>query len=667
MPSILLLAFAVPFCLYAEGTKELVPRDGLQLNVEVLNPTLTGFASYRATPGQRLHISIADPTTEKICFGFGYLYKNNFIDSIAGIPVYYRIKDPNGNIVLGPERVPVSGRGFINTYRQAVLGPNTITNNDSGYNALEFQPAMAGNYYIEFNPDNPNTLPPDTVFNRNFAFKYFDITVVRNGAPRLGRLWSQNWNLNANSLRNPIFAKFFIYSTDSITTVLDCNGMRPFGFSIVCNRTGLRNTGNIDFDRRSADYNFFYDEYKIFLNNPDPEIFPDGRPARLLFPPRISCTSNGAFCVSLIPDKLCYCDMYIELNGIDGFQPDSRDVRYNRFLLGGPNCISWDGNDGLGNPVQPGTNVRFIISIVSGLTNFPVYDAEYNPNGFNVERVRPSQAAPQIYFDDSQIPLGGTELLGGRRNVHPWTSTPLDFYGEQAGDGLGSGFGNIRTLNTWWTGFDRGYFFSYVFGPCDGRFIAPSARLDSLTIQFGTRDVVIDPHRNNTYPNGFNPASITILQEPKCGVQNVNPTTGVFTYLPNNTPECRNSRDTILYFVCDYNDPPLCVTDTIIIRMVPFITLPNLIIPGGFSPNNDGVNDLLVIGNSEGVKLRVRIYNRWGSVVYESEDYKNDWDGVANSGVKAGGQGRVPDGVYFAVVNLTNTGESICQAVTVKR
>jgi hypothetical protein len=35
------------------------------------------------------------------------------------------------------------------------------------------------------------------------------------------------------------------------------------------------------------------------------------------------------------------------------------------------------------------------------------------------------------------------------------------------------------------------------------------------------------------------------------------------------------------------------------------------------------------------------IYNRWGTIVYQSEDYQNDWDG-----------GNVSDGVYFYVLEL---------------
>jgi len=651
----------------AEGTKEFQPRKSNNCNLEVLNPNYFTYAnnigyyfgSYKATPEGRLHISIADPSREKIYFGFGYLYKNNVIDTVNPIPVYYRIKDPLGNVVYGPQLVPTSGQGFINTYEQAKNGPAAFPGNaDSGYSALSYQPLQAGDYYIEFNPDNPTTPPAENVFNRNFAFRFFDITVSRDNQPRLGRVWSKNWNLNANQLSNPIYTKFYIYSTDSITTKIDCNGLRPFGFSVVCNRTGLSNTGLLEFDRQSREYNYFYPEYRIFLNNPDPLIFPDGKTARLRFAPRLSCQNDGNFCVSLVPDRLCYCDMYIELNGVDGYQPNSRDLRFNRFLLSGPNCVPWNGNDGLGNRVPNGTNLRFYISIVSGLTNLPLFDAELNPIGFKVERIRPSVDLPKIYWDDSKIPFGVTNLEGCADNCHPWNFTP----GDLAWTG---GFGDIRSINTWWTGFDRPYFFSANMGPCNNNLLTPAARLDSLTILAGTDFVVINPHINNTYPNPINYSSITIIQEPKKGRVQVK-ADGNFIYLPN--PGVVNVRDTIYYFICDFNDPPLCVTDTILINIVDKYTIPNLVIPKGFSPNGDNINDKFIINNAPGAEISLQIYNRWGSLVYENNSYSPEtaWDGVPNKGVQLQG-GHVPDGVYFGIVKLKSTNESIATAITIKR
>jgi uncharacterized repeat protein (TIGR01451 family)/gliding motility-associated-like protein len=74
-----------------------------------------------------------------------------------------------------------------------------------------------------------------------------------------------------------------------------------------------------------------------------------------------------------------------------------------------------------------------------------------------------------------------------------------------------------------------------------------------------------------------------------------------------------------------------------------------LFIPEGFSPNGDGNNDKFVIQPlKDEERIEFKVYNRWGSLVYASSDYKNDWGGESNQGVKVVGQGEgLPDGTYF--------------------
>jgi large repetitive protein len=93
-------------------------------------------------------------------------------------------------------------------------------------------------------------------------------------------------------------------------------------------------------------------------------------------------------------------------------------------------------------------------------------------------------------------------------------------------------------------------------------------------------------------------------------------------------------------------------SDTRIICPDALITTADLFIPQGFSPNGDGQNDRFVI---QGVKpteqVELVIFNRYGGVVYASQDYKNDWNGTSNQGVKVIGDGQgLPDGTYFYCV-----------------
>ncbi|WP_207505402.1 Ig-like domain-containing protein [Telluribacter humicola] len=92
-----------------------------------------------------------------------------------------------------------------------------------------------------------------------------------------------------------------------------------------------------------------------------------------------------------------------------------------------------------------------------------------------------------------------------------------------------------------------------------------------------------------------------------------------------------------------------------------------LFIPEGFSPNGDGINDLFVIRNTGGQTVILEVYNRWMTLVYKNDDYKNDWDGSPNTGVRVGNttQG-LPDGTYFYVVKLSD-GRRFVRYLTISR
>lgn len=58
----------------------------------------------------------------------------------------------------------------------------------------------------------------------------------------------------------------------------------------------------------------------------------------------------------------------------------------------------------------------------------------------------------------------------------------------------------------------------------------------------------------------------------------------------------------------------------------------NLLVPPNvITPNEDGVNDLFEIPDRE--NYRLEIYTRWGGLIYESENYQNDWGEDATPGV----------------------------------
>jgi gliding motility-associated-like protein/uncharacterized repeat protein (TIGR01451 family) len=72
-----------------------------------------------------------------------------------------------------------------------------------------------------------------------------------------------------------------------------------------------------------------------------------------------------------------------------------------------------------------------------------------------------------------------------------------------------------------------------------------------------------------------------------------------------------------------------------------------------FTPNNDGANDLFRIDCIESYpNNELKVYNRYGSLVYSKQHYENDWDGTANvSGVINRGD-MLPTGTYFYVITI---------------
>ena len=102
--------------------------------------------------------------------------------------------------------------------------------------------------------------------------------------------------------------------------------------------------------------------------------------------------------------------------------------------------------------------------------------------------------------------------------------------------------------------------------------------------------------------------------------------------------------ETFQYLVCDYQ---LCDTGNITIT----ITCPdNIFLPQGFSPDGDGKNDKLVFTGLEYfAPATLKIFNRYGSIVYENTDYKNDWNGTYIENDKP-----LPDGTYFYTLQLND-------------
>ena len=69
-----------------------------------------------------------------------------------------------------------------------------------------------------------------------------------------------------------------------------------------------------------------------------------------------------------------------------------------------------------------------------------------------------------------------------------------------------------------------------------------------------------------------------------------------------------------------------------------------------FSPNNDGINDFLIIPCVEDYpNSELLIYNRYGTRVFESTNYLNSWDGKPNVGMLHQKNKLLPVGTYYYI------------------
>ena len=146
------------------------------------------------------------------------------------------------------------------------------------------------------------------------------------------------------------------------------------------------------------------------------------------------------------------------------------------------------------------------------------------------------------------------------------------------------------------------------------------------------------------------------------------------------TPDCENIGQTYkVQAVLSSIDCPPAVQDTIDFNITvtpPFDSLD--VIPNVITPNGDGINDVYTLGyvNNKGQRvggisnpchdeIKVQIFNRWGILIYENNDYPEfQWDGKNKNG------NDVPAGTYFVLIHGTYGNETVTldqRTVTIMR
>jgi large repetitive protein len=92
----------------------------------------------------------------------------------------------------------------------------------------------------------------------------------------------------------------------------------------------------------------------------------------------------------------------------------------------------------------------------------------------------------------------------------------------------------------------------------------------------------------------------------------------------------------------------------------------HIFISEGISPNADGIADTWTIDNPEEHELIVKIYNRYGEIVFDKSNYKNEFIGKANVGIKLMGDD-LPDGTYYYIVEDKTQDFTTNGVLTIKR
>lgn len=88
-------------------------------------------------------------------------------------------------------------------------------------------------------------------------------------------------------------------------------------------------------------------------------------------------------------------------------------------------------------------------------------------------------------------------------------------------------------------------------------------------------------------------------------------------------PEAAPAQNT--YYLLTVQDASGCiVSDSVLVS----VRVSDFLIPTAFSPNGDGVNDIFRSLSRDIVRFNMQVYNRWGELVFQTNNPLEGWDGV---------------------------------------
>lgn len=165
----------------------------------------------------------------------------------------------------------------------------------------------------------------------------------------------------------------------------------------------------------------------------------------------------------------------------------------------------------------------------------------------------------------------------------------------------------------------------------------PKAVTDTVIVPFGQTtnfNVTLNDSLTNTY-------TIALESNPVKG-NTLHQGNGTFVYTPNIGYV---GQDLMEYLLCSEICPDQCTIGKVVLRVGDD---DDCFVPTLFTPNEDGVNDRLIIPCLETERYpanRIVVFNEWGDEVFSAAPYRNDWDGRR--------KGKdLPAGTYFLLVDF---------------
>ncbi len=184
------------------------------------------------------------------------------------------------------------------------------------------------------------------------------------------------------------------------------------------------------------------------------------------------------------------------------------------------------------------------------------------------------------------------------------------------------------------------YTLTATLGPCTQTGVVNVTVDNNLVVDAGGPfDIIAGANQQiNAVVTGMNTTLSTILWTPADGLSATN------TLTPVLTPVITNGSTN--YTITVTNSNGCTATDELVVNVSSELGCRN--VRNAFSPNGDGQNDFWLVYDDYSclTNVTVSVFNRYGSKVFDSKDYKNDWYGTYKG--KA-----VPDGTYYAIVDFT--------------